>query len=429
MAKPKYIDNDMQGFRDKKPGGLSTFNVLDYGATGDGTTDDATAIRQTIQAAMSTDKGGIVYFPAGVYKTSRMLVPAKGIGPYDTAEGWWADADDDQTLVFQGAGAHCTTIRASVSFGNGGIIAYGSSGTNPKLAQFICRDLTLDGNYDGVDSGTIAAVGSNQPALVSLGYPHQAISGTTRSGQWHYFERCRFYRPSGFCFQVLKGIHVSNCDFDQVGQPDGGASVHYDSLGGGEGDLIAVNNTWRNSKGNYVDMINPSSSLFIRAVFVGNVSVNHDEGGVYAAGQGSIIANNSLHNNSSGGGVGYDSGTHASARSQNIVCGNTLTNINVFSSGLSAANGDLVYGNVSLDSTSGVIETLGGVEVGGSLTVAVNTQLGGASQFGGGTGVIGITNASVVPSSNPTGGGVLYVQAGALKYRGSSGTVTNIANA
>lgn len=33
------------------------------------------------------------------------------------------------------------------------------------------------------------------------------------------------------------------------------------------------------------------------------------------------------------------------------------------------------------------------------------------------------------PTANPTGGGVLYVEAGALKYRGSSGTVTTIAAA
>ena len=41
---------------------------------------------------------------------------------------------------------------------------------------------------------------------------------------------------------------------------------------------------------------------------------------------------------------------------------------------------------------------------------------------------IHISNGTI-PSANPTGGGVLYVEAGALKYRGSSGTVTTIANA
>lgn len=44
-----------------------------------------------------------------------------------------------------------------------------------------------------------------------------------------------------------------------------------------------------------------------------------------------------------------------------------------------------------------------------------------------GSGVQFFSNAAVVPSTTPTGGGVLYVQAGALKYRGSSGTITTIA--
>ena len=51
------------------------------------------------------------------------------------------------------------------------------------------------------------------------------------------------------------------------------------------------------------------------------------------------------------------------------------------------------------------------------------------TSFGSGTLVIGIANASVAPSTNPSGGGVLYVTGGALTYRGSSGTVTTIAAA
>ena len=51
------------------------------------------------------------------------------------------------------------------------------------------------------------------------------------------------------------------------------------------------------------------------------------------------------------------------------------------------------------------------------------------SQFGAGTGVIGIANAVVAPTVDPSGGGVLYVEDGALKYRGSGGTVTILAPA
>jgi hypothetical protein len=48
-------------------------------------------------------------------------------------------------------------------------------------------------------------------------------------------------------------------------------------------------------------------------------------------------------------------------------------------------------------------------------------------EFGGGQGVIAIANASVPPTVNLAGAGILYVEDGALKYRGSNGTVTVIA--
>lgn len=59
----------------------------------------------------------------------------------------------------------------------------------------------------------------------------------------------------------------------------------------------------------------------------------------------------------------------------------------------------------------------------------LNFALFGAGAFGGGVGVISIPNATTVPTTNPAGGGILYVTAGALTYRGSSGTVTTIAPA
>lgn len=65
----------------------------------------------------------------------------------------------------------------------------------------------------------------------------------------------------------------------------------------------------------------------------------------------------------------------------------------------------------------------------GSLRTNANIGVNNSSDYGSGSGVIGIGNRLVAPSTNPSGGGVLYVESGALKYRGSSGTVTTIANA
>ena len=92
----------------------------------------------------------------------------------------------------------------------------------------------------------------------------------------------------------------------------------------------------------------------------------------------------------------------------------------------------------SVNYSRGVIDTqtaaevrIGSEKLGSGTTRAVrfispsNFGFNGVS-FGSGTGVIFIANATA-PSSNPTGGGILYVEAGALKYRGSSGTVTTLA--
>lgn len=56
-------------------------------------------------------------------------------------------------------------------------------------------------------------------------------------------------------------------------------------------------------------------------------------------------------------------------------------------------------------------------------------MLASSGSYGSGSGVLFLGNATTVPTTNPTDGGILYVEAGALKYRGSSGTVTTIANA
>jgi len=94
-------------------------------------------------------------------------------------------------------------------------------------------------------------------------------------------------------------------------------------------------------------------------------------------------------------------------------------------------------GTVALVTSAGAISTTQGVltpnlqSTTGLTTIAVlgnrNMQLCSATgSVGGGTAVIGIANASAVPTSNPVGGGILYVEAGALKYRGSSGTITTL---
>jgi hypothetical protein len=91
-------------------------------------------------------------------------------------------------------------------------------------------------------------------------------------------------------------------------------------------------------------------------------------------------------------------------------------------------------GTLSTQNINGLNSTVMHMNPGGtnaiSLFTTPNFQFFNVSgSFGGGTKVIGIANATTVPSSNPTGGGVLFVNSGALQYRGTSGANTTIVNA
>jgi hypothetical protein len=60
--------------------------------------------------------------------------------------------------------------------------------------------------------------------------------------------------------------------------------------------------------------------------------------------------------------------------------------------------------------------------------IGVFSESSSPINFQSGARVIYVTNGTA-PSGNPSGGGFLYVESGALKYRGSSGTITTIGNA
>jgi hypothetical protein len=82
--------------------------------------------------------------------------------------------------------------------------------------------------------------------------------------------------------------------------------------------------------------------------------------------------------------------------------------------------GALVFGARTNGSGGGSMERM---RIVGNGNIGLN-----GSSFGGGEKVLFIANGTA-PSSNPAGGGLLYVENGALKYRGSSGTLTTIASA
>ena len=79
------------------------FSVKDFGATGDGSTDDTVAIQAAITACGAAG-GGTVYFPRGIYQLSALLTVSSN------------------AVVFVGAGRFATTLRQTTL--NTGIVAF-----------------------------------------------------------------------------------------------------------------------------------------------------------------------------------------------------------------------------------------------------------------------------------------------------------------
>ena len=118
------------------------FSVKDYGAVGDGTTDDTTAIATAINTAV-TAGGGVVFFPPGVYLSGPQTLHAK--------------------LHFVGAGIEASILKLKnatnadlLSAQVSSINLAASFGTGPAgtLYNFSVQNLTLDGNKAGQSSGT-----------------------------------------------------------------------------------------------------------------------------------------------------------------------------------------------------------------------------------------------------------------------------------
>lgn len=106
-----------------------------------------------------------------------------------------------------------------------------------------------------------------------------------------------------------------------------------------------------------------------------------------------------------------------------LTLGNTVTTSG--NNTITNGNADFVFqrNSVTQLTLGSLLATFAGdVTIVTTKSLAVN----GTASLGGGAGVIGLLNATTVPSSNPTGGGVIYTEAGALKYRGSSGTITTL---
>ena len=159
----------------------STKNVVDYGAAGDGTTDDTTAIQASITSTYGDEvsTGNTLSFPRGVFKTSATIEINNSAQTFDV-----------DNITLQGAGRQSTVIDASAA----------TSGPGIELVHSIFNnisDLTvLNATTSGIN---VESVGNTSP------------------GQRTNFERAQVKSSGtdGFAFERSYLCKISQCNSEE----------------------------------------------------------------------------------------------------------------------------------------------------------------------------------------------------------------------
>ena len=122
------------------PGGV-VYNVMDYGAVHNGSTDDSTAINNAITAANAAG-GGTVYLPAGTYR-----VAYDGQTNYPSSNSYAASILLKSNVVVKGEGRTVTKIMRA---GSGWVSAFGARSV---IDNWGLEDLRVDTNAGSSHNG------------------------------------------------------------------------------------------------------------------------------------------------------------------------------------------------------------------------------------------------------------------------------------
>ncbi len=165
-------------------GGIVTFNVRDYGALGDGVTNDRAAIVACIAACAASSLGGEVYFPPGNYLIN---------------SGIFVDAKSG--ISFRGAGMWLTSLTSS---GNG-----------------IFLMTVTPGSAGNVTISDMAFVPASTNVLSGIYLPGDGVATGGVYGKTT-IQRCRFGAANystGVYIDGAPNVTVKDCLFDGAGVP------------------------------------------------------------------------------------------------------------------------------------------------------------------------------------------------------------------
>lgn len=287
----------------------TSVNVMDYGAKGDGVTDDASAIQKAVAALAST--GGTVTVPAGTYMLG---TSAGGVGNYPNGTRIQnAIIINKPNVTLKGAGS-ATVLKLMPHAKMRALIVTASNVT--------VDGIVIDGNKSQRDSGTGWPSGDVVDAL-SGAFRESGASPITSITMQNCETRNGI--EDGIGMWDIDTATVSNCYSHDNGTPAAGGSG-ISLAGSGTGALIANDRLESN--------IGPGlwSTLGSFKTTIKNNTIRNNTGsGMSLGGDGTNDGFTVTGNTISGNGSGGFDGISIYTAQNGVISGNTLDN-NVYDS-------------------------------------------------------------------------------------------------
>ncbi len=131
----------------------STYNVMEFGAVGDGIIDDTAALQLVIDMAKDYSTPGIAYIPTGKYKLTRPLVIDRRVEIVGSGYGTQIFQSRDEHLFsiapYQPAAAHNMRIR-NMTLGSAATTTGKAVVNIDSVSGAVFEDLFIAGGYDGI---------------------------------------------------------------------------------------------------------------------------------------------------------------------------------------------------------------------------------------------------------------------------------------
>lgn len=300
-------------------------NVYDYGAVGDGTTDDTAAL----QAAVTAATGKQLWLGTGVFKTTATInLPSK--------------------IRITGATNRARDTQITAAFA-GPALKY-TSGSGTALEMYL-EHFSVQGNYPvyGAGNGIEITNGSslNMHSMVVAGFgTNQVNIGTGSYGA--IIRDCYFAETYGPGTSNANLYCASEfCLFDKIESDDGKYSIY---LATGAYGTDIINSTLEGWSVACIKIQN--SSTLDRNLIQGN-KINGSRGGtgITTDSNRTHIINNYIALTSGTSGIVLDTNSYGAHVIGNSITG-TSTGINCTNSGLNTIVGNEIVGNYALDINS-----------------------------------------------------------------------------